>query len=179
NRHVAHDGQQDRRGLRAARHQKTEGQAEHGRRADRAWPSHLPRLLSQRLHQAIREVLDLSAQRGLLQYPGRLRSEEGAGPSRRGARKAPRGDRPIRRFPGPMAERACRLSAAPTASTAITVGTAKYPGIKIHDTRMIRLMEVLLHGGTVVSGWTTRQIHEAILTTFRIGANRYGLNQLR
>ena len=61
----------------------------------------------------------------------------------------------------------------------ITVGTAKYPGIKIHDTRMIRLMEVLLHGGTVVSGWTTRQIHEAILTTFRIGANRYGLNQLR
>ena len=36
----------------------------------------------------------------------------------------------------------------------ITVGTAKYPGIKIHDTRMIRLMEVLLHGGTVVSGWT-------------------------
>jgi hypothetical protein len=61
----------------------------------------------------------------------------------------------------------------------ITVGTAKYPGIKIHDTRMIRLMEVLLHGGTAVSGWTTRQIHEAILTTFRIGANRYGLNQLR
>ena len=40
-------------------------------------------------------------------------------------------------------------------------------------------MEVLLHGGTVVSGWTTRQIHEAILTTFDIGFNRYGLNQLR
>ena len=61
----------------------------------------------------------------------------------------------------------------------ITVGTAKYPGIKIHDTRMIRLMEVLLHGGTVVSGWTASQIHEAILTTFHIGAERYGLNQLR
>lgn len=61
----------------------------------------------------------------------------------------------------------------------ITVGTAKYPGIKIHDTRMIRLMEVLLHGGTVVSGWTSNQIHEAILTTFGIGADRYGLNQLR
>jgi len=40
-------------------------------------------------------------------------------------------------------------------------------------------MEVLLHGGTVVSGWTTHQIHEAILTTFAIGADRYGLNQLR
>jgi hypothetical protein len=61
----------------------------------------------------------------------------------------------------------------------IAVGTAKYPGIKIHDTRMIRLMEVLLHGGTVISGWSSRQIHEAILTSFRIGADRYGLNQLR
>jgi hypothetical protein len=61
----------------------------------------------------------------------------------------------------------------------IAVGTARYPGIKIHDTRMIRLMEVLLHGGTVVSGWSTRQIHEAILTTFGIGADRYGLTQIR
>ncbi len=61
----------------------------------------------------------------------------------------------------------------------IKVGTAKYPGIKIHDTRMIRLMEVLLHSSTVVSGWKTRQIHEAILTTFAIDADRYGLNQLR
>jgi hypothetical protein len=61
----------------------------------------------------------------------------------------------------------------------ITVGSAKYPGIKIHDTRIIRLMEAMLHGSTVVSGWTTRQIHEAILTTFAIDANRYGLSQLR
>ena len=30
----------------------------------------------------------------------------------------------------------------------ITVGSVQFPGIKIHDTRMIRLMEVLLHGGT-------------------------------
>jgi hypothetical protein len=61
----------------------------------------------------------------------------------------------------------------------IVVRSTKYPGIKIHDTRTIRLMEMLLHGGTVVSGWTTRQIHEAILTAFDIGANRYGINQLR
>ena len=61
----------------------------------------------------------------------------------------------------------------------ITVGTAKCPGIKIHDTRMIRLMEVLLHGGTTVGGWTARQIHEALLTTFQIPLARYGLNQLR
>ena len=61
----------------------------------------------------------------------------------------------------------------------ITVGAAKYHGIKIHDTRMFRMMEVLMHCGTVVSGWTARQIHEAILTSFCVGANRYGLNQLR
>src|ERR1039458_2015693 len=58
------------------------------------------------------------------------------------------------------------------------IGTAQYPGIKIHDTRMIRLMEVLLHAGTLVSGWRTRQIHDAILTTFQIGEDRYGLNQI-
>lgn len=61
----------------------------------------------------------------------------------------------------------------------ITVGTAKFPRIKIHDTRMIRLMEVLLHGGTTVGGWTAKQIHEALLTTFELSAARYGLNQLR
>jgi hypothetical protein len=30
----------------------------------------------------------------------------------------------------------------------ITIGSVRYPGIKIHETRIIRLMEVLLHGGT-------------------------------
>ena len=61
----------------------------------------------------------------------------------------------------------------------LTVATAKFPGIKIHDTRMIRLMEVLLHGGTTVGGWRAKEIHNAILTTFAIAANRYELNQLR
>ena len=61
----------------------------------------------------------------------------------------------------------------------ITIGTAKFPGIKIHDTRMIRLMEVMLHGGMTVGGWTAKQIHGAILTAFALTASRYGLNQLR
>ena len=67
----------------------------------------------------------------------------------------------------------------PRLALPITVGTARFPGIKIHDTRMIRLMEVLLHGGTTVGGWTAKQIHEAILTTFHLSVARYGLNQLR
>src|SRR3979490_1529148 len=57
--------------------------------------------------------------------------------------------------------------------------TVGYPGIKIHDTRIIRLMEVLLHGGNTVGGWTTKQIHQAVLTSFQLSANAYGLNQLR
>jgi len=61
----------------------------------------------------------------------------------------------------------------------ITVGSARYPGIKIHDARTIRLLEVLLHGGTTVGGWTARQIHQAVLTTFQISPKAYGLNQLR
>ncbi len=61
----------------------------------------------------------------------------------------------------------------------ITTGSVRYPGIKIHDTRIIRLLEVLLHAGTTVGGWTAKQIHEAILTTFQLSPKTYGLNQLR
>src|SRR5260370_40379180 len=39
-------------------------------------------------------------------------------------------------------------------------------------------MEVLLHGGSTVGGWTAKQIHQAVLTTFEFSANTYGLNQL-
>src|SRR5438876_1236349 len=61
----------------------------------------------------------------------------------------------------------------------VIIGTARFPGIKIHDTRMIRLMEVLLHGGTRLSGWRAAQIHQAVLTTYTLMPSRYGLNQLR
>src|SRR5215471_11367804 len=61
----------------------------------------------------------------------------------------------------------------------ITVGAVRYPGIKIHDPRVIRLLEVLLHGGTQVGGWTAKQIHQAVLTTFHLSERTYGLNQLR
>jgi hypothetical protein len=61
----------------------------------------------------------------------------------------------------------------------ITIGSVRYPGIKIHDTRVIRLCEVLLHGGTHVGGWTAKQIHQAVLTTFHLSDKGYGLNQLR
>ena len=61
----------------------------------------------------------------------------------------------------------------------ITLGSVRYPGIKIHDARVIRLFEVLMHGSTHVGGWTAREIHQAVLTAFDLSDAAYGLNQLR
>ena len=61
----------------------------------------------------------------------------------------------------------------------IPSGRTRVPGIKIHDTRMIRLMEVLLHCGTKIGGWRTAEIHAAILSAFGLKAKNYTLTQLR
>ena len=36
-----------------------------------------------------------------------------------------------------------------------------------------------MHGGAHLGGWTAREIHQAVLTTFNISEQAYGLNQLR
>jgi hypothetical protein len=61
----------------------------------------------------------------------------------------------------------------------ITTGRTKIPGIKIHDTRMIRLMEVLLHGGSQLGGWRSAEIHQSILSAFDLSPETYSLTQLR
>jgi len=61
----------------------------------------------------------------------------------------------------------------------VTVGRTRIPGIKIHDTRMIRLMEVLLHVGTQLAGCRTIDIHTALLATFGLTRDAYSLTQLR
>jgi hypothetical protein len=61
----------------------------------------------------------------------------------------------------------------------ITIGTVRYPGIRIQDVRIIRLLEVLLHGSTTVGGWTAQQIHQAVLETFQLSSEAYALNQIR
>jgi len=61
----------------------------------------------------------------------------------------------------------------------IPTGSHKIPGIKIHDTRMVRLMEVLLHAGTKVLGWRTAEIHQAIVSSFSLAPATYTLTQLR
>ncbi len=64
-------------------------------------------------------------------------------------------------------------------SLPIPSGNTKIPGIKIQDTRMLRLMEVLLHRGTQLGGWRSRQIHQAILSAFQLTPENYTLTQLR
>src|SRR5215831_15032712 len=61
----------------------------------------------------------------------------------------------------------------------ITIGAVRYPGLKIHEPRIIRLFELLLHGGPQIGGWSARQIHRAVLATFDLSEKSYGLNQLR
>jgi hypothetical protein len=61
----------------------------------------------------------------------------------------------------------------------ITIGTVRYPGIRIQDVRVRRVLEVLLHASMTVGGWTAQQIHQAILEAFGLSAEAYGLNQLR
>ena len=61
----------------------------------------------------------------------------------------------------------------------ITLGSVYYAGIKIHQTRIIRLLEVLLHGGNSLGGWTARHIHQVVLESFQLSEKAYGLNQLR
>lgn len=61
----------------------------------------------------------------------------------------------------------------------ITIGAVRYPGIKLHDPKIIRLLEVLLHNGSTVGGWTAKHIHAAVLANFQLSAKTYRLNQLR
>ncbi|HWY02307.1 MAG TPA: hypothetical protein VNX60_01465 [Candidatus Acidoferrum sp.] len=44
---------------------------------------------------------------------------------------------------------------------------------------MLRLLDVLLHRGTQLGGWRSRQIHQAILSAFQLTPENYTLTQLR
>jgi hypothetical protein len=61
----------------------------------------------------------------------------------------------------------------------VMIGSNRVPGIKIHDTRMIRLMEVLIDAGSTINALSARNIHRILLERFRISEQTYGLNQLR
>ena len=57
----------------------------------------------------------------------------------------------------------------------VKVGKTPIAGIKIQDTRMIRLMEVRLHGGPQLNGWPTaptRPVSVATGTPLPSGSGR-------
>jgi hypothetical protein len=59
------------------------------------------------------------------------------------------------------------------------VGLRRIPGLKLHDDRVIRLLETLLNPGGFVGQWTTRDLHTRILARHHLGPAEYRLSQLR
>jgi hypothetical protein len=59
-------------------------------------------------------------------------------------------------------------------------GKTKVAGIKLENTRLMRLLELLMQGaGGHFRKWTTAQLHEAVLQTSDLKPKAYTLNQLR
>lgn len=61
----------------------------------------------------------------------------------------------------------------------VQVGARRVPGLKLEDDRVIRLLEVLLHPGTFVADWTSREVHTRLLARHRLTDAEYRLSQLR
>jgi hypothetical protein len=61
----------------------------------------------------------------------------------------------------------------------VVVGMRRVPGLKLEDDRVIRLLEALLHPGTFVADWTTREVHSRVLARHRLADSDYRLSQLR
>src|SRR5215213_8535797 len=61
----------------------------------------------------------------------------------------------------------------------VLVGARRVPGLKLEDDRVIRLLEGLLHPGTFVVDWTTREVHARLLARHQVTEADYRLGQLR
>lgn len=60
-----------------------------------------------------------------------------------------------------------------------TIGLRRVPGLRLHDDRVIRLLDTLLHPAAFASQWTTRELHARVLARHRLAAADYRLSQLR
>ena len=59
------------------------------------------------------------------------------------------------------------------------VGQRRVPGVKLHDDRVIRLLETLLHPGAFATDWTTPELLARVLARNRLADKDYRLSQLR
>ena len=66
-----------------------------------------------------------------------------------------------------------------TLARPVQVGARRVPGLKLQDDRVIRLLEGLLHPGTFVADWTSREVHARLLARHRLAEAEYRLGQLR
>jgi len=58
-------------------------------------------------------------------------------------------------------------------------GRRRIPGIKLHDDRVIRLLETLLYSGALLDDWTARELLQRLCQRYRLSENDYRLSQLR
>jgi hypothetical protein len=61
----------------------------------------------------------------------------------------------------------------------VHVGQRRVPGLRLEDDRVIRLLEALLHPGTFVADWTSRDVLARLVARHRLDADAYRLSQLR
>jgi len=61
----------------------------------------------------------------------------------------------------------------------VQVGKRRVPGLRLQDDRVIRLLDVLLHPGSFVADWTSRDVLARLLTRHRLTETDYRLTQLR
>lgn len=61
----------------------------------------------------------------------------------------------------------------------ILIGQRRVPGIKLHDDRVIRLLDTLLYNGGLLADWTSRDAHARLLERHRLKESDYTISQLR
>jgi hypothetical protein len=64
-------------------------------------------------------------------------------------------------------------------AAATLIGQRRIPGLKLHDDRLMRLLETLLNPAGFVGDWTTCDVHARILARHHIDQADYRLSQLR
>src|SRR5215211_6675635 len=61
----------------------------------------------------------------------------------------------------------------------IQLGKRRVPGLRLQDDRVLRLLDVLLHPGSFVADWTSRDVLARLLDRHRLTEADYRLSQLR
>jgi hypothetical protein len=59
------------------------------------------------------------------------------------------------------------------------IGQRRVPGLKLHDDRVIRLLDTVLNPGGFINNWTTRELHTRVVARHQLPADDYRLSQLR